>query len=218
MKRIIIVAMILILSMCGCSKEASKDSVLKVEEKNELEKNIPMADSSKEKWHIYNEEEREEIRLLGKKYEKYANGSEFILAYYEYYDLQDTKLPVVIGMSYEEAEEKYGGEWIDIICKIRFEESEKMPDEWAYGILSAEQISALVLADEPRYSFVARDLSIPNVAESIDGKTMKEVWGVNSSINSLLIYNYRYCGVISFSFDAEGFVFRRSPLSGKIMY
>ena len=209
-KKILILMTILIIALTGCAKEQSEGKTSDIKPTETPWIDIPLADSSEEKWHIYNEEEREEIRALAEKYIVYADGSEFILAYYEYYDMMDTQLPVVVGLSSEETQELFGGEWIDAECRIRYENPEEMPEKWAYGILTAAQVADLVLGDEPQYVYVTQDISISNDPQSIDERTMEEVWGTNSSAAHLFIYCYRSGGAVTIFEEDDKLAFRTS--------
>ena len=209
-KKILILMTILIIALTGCAKEQSEGKTSDIKPTETPWIDIPLADSSEDKWHIYNEEEREEIRALAEKYIVYADGSEFILAYYEYYDMMDTQLPVVVGLSSEETKKLFGGEWIDAECRIRYENPEEMPEKWAYGILTAAQVADLVLGDEPQYVYVTQDTSISYNPESIDERTMEEVWETNSSIVYLQIYEDRCMGTVFLFEEDKKLAFRIS--------
>ena len=207
MKSKLLFMVIIMLAFIGCSKEQPEGEISDVSPTVTQGVSIPVADSSEEKWHIYNEQERGEIEALAEKYSEYTYRSGFVLAYYEYYDIMETKLPVIISATSEEAEDLYGGEWIDVECRLQSENSEDLPDEWAYGVLTAKQVAEVVLGDKPRYAFVTQDTSISNIAESIDSRTMKEVWGVDTSVYHLRIYVYRCDGCVSLYQDGEKLVF-----------
>ena len=209
-KKILILMTILIIALTGCAKEQSEGKTSDIKPTETPWIDIPLADSSEEKWHIYNEEEKAEIRALEEKYTAYADRSEFILAYYEYYDMMDTQLPVVVGLSSEETKKLFGGEWIDAECRIRYENPEEMPEKWAYGILTAAQVADLVLGDEPQYVYVTQDTSISYNPESIDERTMEEVWETNSSIVYLQIYEDRCMGTVFLFEEDKKLAFRIS--------
>ena len=210
MKKVLLLIIVFSLTLLGCSKEQPEGEVSDVNPTVTQGVSIPMADSSEEKWHIYNEQEREEIEALEEKYLEYSYKIGFVLAYYEYYDTMETKLPVIINTTSENAEELYGGEWLEAESRLHLDDFVNLPDEWAYGVLTAKQVADLILGDEPKCVFITQDTSIHNTAESIDERTMEEVWGVDTSIQSLWILKIRQLGDVSLFQEGEGFGFRET--------
>lgn len=188
------------LLLVGCSKEDGGNSDVTATPETtptssvEQTPVIPTVNSSKEEFHVYSEQEKQEINEIAEKYVvtdiKTGAATIFILAYYEYYGMMDTKLPVVLSMSAEDAKAKYGEDWLELVADYGFAEDEKM-DEWCYGILTAQQISDLLLKDQTIYAYVAKDDTVAR--KTVDDVDVKEVAGI-SSIEHFKIYAMRKDG------------------------
>lgn len=216
MKKYLTLALLLmVLSMAGCSKEdkgASPDNVTEQEDKLVL----PVVDSSEEHFYVYDSATREEIDGLlesyGKEFLFATPGTTFTIAYYDYYDMLDTKLPVVVGMSVSDAVEEFGGDWIPVKDKEkRFSSGE---ESFSYGIATVSQIINMVNEDG-NYAILARDDSVTR--KTVDDVQIKDVYG-SYSMERLEIYIYRKTGVV-YLLEKDGeYLFESSMFDAWILY
>lgn len=132
---------------------------------------IPKVDSSNENFYVYSEQEKQEIGLLSDKYDaeeiKTRSTTGFILAYYEDYDMTDTRLLVVLGTSADVAESLYGSDWIEVFAYSGFGEPEEV-ENCSYGSMTVKQIVDMLFGQEVFWVFVANDDTVlPNMVNDV---------------------------------------------------
>lgn len=201
-KKLIFVAFVMLLIFAGCSKKTEQDENVKTDNCEMTTATpkptstpspiptpaIPWVDSGDEKFENLTEEQGNEIRALRIDDNNYDAISRLVIAYYEYIDAMDTKLPVVIYATAEEVSKNYQGEWLEIFqCGDREKEF-----KYCYGILSAEDVKNIML-----------NKIYPNI-ELCEDESIKGGGGSMDESTAIDIRFYRYWGAVHIEHDAYG--------------
>lgn len=225
-KYIALLLLLMVLTIGGCTKKEENNPSNDVtneekvsvseEEAGEDKLALPIVDSSEEHFYIYSTDEREEIDQLllnyGQEFRYSTPGTTFTIAYYDYYDMLDTKLPVVVGMSVSDAVEEFGGDWIPVKDKEkRFSSGE---ESFSYGIATVSQIIDMV-NDDGNYVILARDDSVTR--KTVDNVQPNDVYG-SYSMERLEIYIYRKTGVVYLVEKDGEYFFESSMFDTWILY
>ncbi len=193
-KKIIFVALIMLLIFVGCSKKTEQGENVKTD-KSEITTvsptptpAMPKIDSSEEKFEHITVEQTEEILNLRIEDSNYDSITRLVVAYYEYTDAMDTKLPVVIYATAEEVSKNYQGEWLEIYSRGDKEKEFK----YCYGILSVEAIKSIML-----------NKTYPNI-DLCEDESVKGGGGSKDESTAIDIRFYRYWGAVNIGHDAYG--------------
>ena len=210
-RRILIFAMIMALMLPGCTATKTSNDDNETATPTPVKKiELPKVDSSDEQLHIYTKEEKEAIdqmmnNNLGK---KILGSSSFILAYYEYYNMQDIELPVVLGMKDEKAEELYGGEWVTVKPDEYLAPSVTSEEGWSYGIMDVKQIREVIDAENSYWVLVAADSTISK--STVGNIKIEDVAEGFNSVERLAIYSARNSGEVCIKLKKGEYVFEQS--------
>lgn len=206
MRRIIYIMLIAALLLPGCSATKTSNDDNETATPTPVKKiELPKVDSSKEAFHIYTENDKESIEALMKNY-KGSHGGSFVLAYYEYYDMLDTSLPIFISLDAEKATEKYGGTWV--LAEPDPDFTEVTDTDWAYGILTVKQIKEMYEGEESYEIYLAPDSTVKPVH---DGVVRLEDVGVEN-FSQLQIYDSRKNGDVEIIIQSDKCIFNQRIL------
>lgn len=210
-RKIIYIMLMVILILSGCTMTQSGNSGNEKVSPTPVKKiELPKVDSSDEQLHIYTKEEKEAIiqmmnNNMGK---KILGSSSFILAYYEYYNMQDIELPVVLGMKDEKAEELYGGEWVTVKPDEYLAPSVTSEEGWSYGIMDVKQIREVIDAENSYWVLVAADSTISK--STVGNIKIEDVAEGFNSVERLAIYSARNSGEVCIKLKKGEYVFEQS--------
>ncbi len=201
MRRIIYIMLIAALLLPGCSATKTSNAGNETATPTPVKKmELPKADSSKEAFRVYTEKDKEEIIKLSQNYTG-AHGGSFAFAYYEYYDMLDTSLPIVISLDAEKASEKFGGTWV--LAEPATDFSGVTNTDWSYGIMTVKQIKEMCEGEENYEIYLAPDSTVKPVH---DGVVRLEDVGVEH-FSQLQIYDSRKNGDVEIIIQSDKCIF-----------